>query len=62
MDAKQKKQLREQRKWLKAAGHRRLVAGNSRRPRPRQNRIGSAAARRDARALARLRHSSAWLW
>jgi hypothetical protein len=62
MDAKQKKQLREQRKRLKAAGHRRLAAGNSRWPRPQQNRIGSAAARRDARTLARLRHSSAWLW
>ncbi|MFJ3310645.1 hypothetical protein ACIPSA_48385 [Streptomyces sp. NPDC086549] len=30
--------------------------------RARQNRIGNAAARRDARALSRLRHSNAWLW
>ncbi|MFE4654753.1 hypothetical protein [Streptomyces sp. NPDC056707] len=44
------------------AGHRRFFAGQSRRPRPRQNRIGNAAARRDARALSRIRHSSAWLW
>jgi hypothetical protein len=30
--------------------------------RSRQNRIGNAAARRDARALSRVRHSNAWLW
>ncbi|MGY3056605.1 SOS-response transcriptional repressor LexA [Streptomyces sp. TE3672] len=36
--------------------------GQSRRPRPRQNRIGNAAARCDARALPRVRHSNAWLW
>lgn len=54
------KELREQRKRL-AAGIRRHTAGQSRRPRARQNRIGSAAARRDARALSRLRYSAVWL-
>jgi hypothetical protein len=44
------------------AGPRRLAAGQSRRPRSRQNRIGAAAAHRDARAVSRLRHSIAWLW
>jgi hypothetical protein len=52
---KKKEQLREQRKRLQAAGQRHFAAGQSRRPRPRRNRIGSAAARRDARALSRLR-------
>ncbi|MEU0163160.1 hypothetical protein ABZ154_31265 [Streptomyces sp. NPDC006261] len=51
-----------QRRRLQDAGKRRLAAGESRRPRPRQNRIGNAAARRDARALSRVRHSTAWLW
>ncbi|MFJ9380395.1 hypothetical protein [Streptomyces sp. NPDC101455] len=55
------KELREQRQRLKAAGIRRHAAGQSRRPRARQNRIGSAAARRDARALSRLRYSAVWL-
>jgi hypothetical protein len=56
-------ELRKQRKRLQAAaGRRRLAAGQSRRPRLRQNRIGNAAARRDARALCRVRHSTAWLW
>ncbi|MGW0836557.1 hypothetical protein [Streptomyces prunicolor] len=55
------KELREQRKRVKAAGIRRHTAGQSRRPRARQNRIGSAAARRDARALSRLRYSAVWL-
>ncbi|MFE3144383.1 hypothetical protein [Streptomyces scopuliridis] len=50
------------RRRLQDAGRRRLAAGESRRPRPRQNRIGNAAARRDARALSRVRHSNAWLW
>ncbi|CAL9327299.1 hypothetical protein [Streptomyces sp. SudanB182_2057] len=59
--AAKKAELRRQRGRLKAAGRRRLAAGQSRRPRPRQNRIGNAAARRDARALSRLRHSGAWL-
>ena len=62
MDAEQKTQLHKQRNRLRAAGRRRFAAAQSRRPKPRQGRIGSAAARRDARALARLRHSSAWLW
>ncbi|WP_375137990.1 hypothetical protein [Streptomyces sp. CG 926] len=44
------------------AGKRHLAAGQSLRPRSRQNRIGNAAARRDARALSRVRHSNAWLW
>lgn len=60
--ADKKKELREQRGRLQDAAKRRLAAGNSRRPRPRQNRIGNAAARRDARALSRVRHSNAWLW
>ncbi|MFJ3882386.1 hypothetical protein ACIPW5_33695 [Streptomyces sp. NPDC090077] len=52
----------KQRKRLKAAGVRRFYGTQSRRPRPWQNRIGSAAARRDARALSRMRHSNAWQW
>ncbi|GAA2509582.1 hypothetical protein GCM10010406_52540 [Streptomyces thermolineatus] len=60
--AARKAELHKQRKRLQEAGKRRLAAAQSRRPCPRQNRIGSAAARRDARALSRLRHSSAWLW
>ncbi|MFF5475448.1 hypothetical protein [Streptomyces achromogenes] len=60
--AAKKAELRRQRGRLKAAGRRRLAAGQSRRPRPRQSRIGNAAARRDARALSRMRHSTAWLW
>ncbi|SFT21508.1 hypothetical protein [Streptomyces sp. ok210] len=44
------------------AGRRRFFAGQSRWPRSRQNRIGSAAVRRDARALSRVLHSNAWLW
>ncbi|MFI0936945.1 hypothetical protein ACH4RG_35240 [Streptomyces sp. NPDC021019] len=60
--AAKKLQLHKQRRRLQDAGKRRLAAGESRRPRPRQNRIGNAAARRDARALSRVRHSSAWLW
>ncbi|MFB7982948.1 hypothetical protein [Streptomyces vinaceus] len=55
-------QLAKQRKRLKAAGVRRFYGAQARQPRPRQNRIGSAAARRDARALSRMRHSNAWLW
>ncbi|WP_308296900.1 hypothetical protein [Streptomyces sp. ISL-44] len=39
-----KAELAKQRKRLKAAGIRRFYGGHSRRPRPRQNRIGSAAA------------------
>jgi hypothetical protein len=60
--AAKKAELRKQRKRLQEAAKRRLAAGNSRRPRSRQSRIGNAAARRDARALSRVRHSSAWLW
>jgi hypothetical protein len=60
--AAKKVELRKQRRRLQDAGRRRLAAGQSRRPRSRQNRIGNAAARRDARALSRLRHSNAWLW
>ncbi|RSS85574.1 hypothetical protein EF919_37905 [Streptomyces sp. WAC02707] len=60
--AAEKAELRKQRKRLQQAAKRRLAAGNSRRPRSRQSRIGNAAARRDARALSRVRHSSAWLW
>ncbi|WP_327321115.1 hypothetical protein OG735_00285 [Streptomyces sp. NBC_01210] len=60
--AREKKaELAKQRKRLKAAGIRRFYGAQSRRPRPRQNRIGSAAARRDARAVSRIRHSNAWL-
>jgi hypothetical protein len=55
-------ELRKQRRRLQKAGRRRLAAGQPRRPRSRQNRIGNAAARRDARTLSRLRHSNAWLW
>ncbi|MFE9636775.1 hypothetical protein [Streptomyces sp. NPDC006463] len=61
-DREKKAELRKQRKRRKAAGIRRFYGAQSRRPRPRQNRIGSAAARRDARALSRMRHSTAWLW
>ena len=57
-----KQELRKQRRRLQEAGRRRFFAGQSRRPRSRQNRIGSAAARRNARALSRVRHSNAWLW
>ncbi|MEU1669390.1 hypothetical protein ABZ547_38620 [Streptomyces sparsogenes] len=60
--ADKKKELREQRRRLQDAAKRRLTARNSRRPRSRQSRIGNAAARRDARALSRVRHSNAWLW
>jgi hypothetical protein len=60
--AEKKAELRKQRKRIQDAGKRRLAAGESRRPRSRQSRIGNAAARRDARALSRVRHSSAWLW
>ncbi|MFD5065412.1 hypothetical protein [Streptomyces sp. NPDC058394] len=59
--AQTKQELRKQRRRLQEAGRRRFFAGQSRRPRSRQNRIGSAAARRDARALSRVRHSTAWL-
>ncbi|MCX5346182.1 hypothetical protein [Streptomyces atratus] len=60
--AAKKAELRKQRRRLQDAGKRRLAAGQSRRPRSRQSRIGNAAARRDARALSRVRHSNAWLW
>ncbi|MGW6602399.1 hypothetical protein [Streptomyces sp. NPDC055036] len=60
--ADKKKELRKQRERLRDAGKRRFAAGQSRRPRSRQSRIGNAAARRDARALSRVRHSNAWLW
>ncbi|MEU9321996.1 hypothetical protein [Streptomyces sp. NPDC048295] len=60
--AAKKQELRKQRRRLQDAAKRRLAAGNSRRPRSRQSRIGNAAARRDARALSRVRHSNAWLW
>ncbi|MFC8765875.1 hypothetical protein ACFUAG_34895 [Streptomyces sp. NPDC057193] len=60
--AAKKEELSKQRKRLQDAAKRRLAAGNSRRPRSRQSRIGNAAARRDARALSRVRHSNAWLW
>ncbi|MFB8413620.1 hypothetical protein [Streptomyces albidoflavus] len=59
--AAKKKELEDQRERLQDAGKRRLAAGESRRPRSRQSRIGNAAARRDARALSRLRHSNIWL-
>lgn len=59
--AAKKKELEDQRERLQDAGKRRLAAGESRRPRSRQSRIGNAAARRDARALSRLRHSNVWL-
>lgn len=60
--ADEKKEMRKQRRRLQDAGKRRLAAGQSRRPRSRQSRIGNAAARRDARTLSRVRHSNAWLW
>ncbi|MGA5171053.1 MULTISPECIES: hypothetical protein [Streptomyces] len=60
--AAKKAELRKQRKRLQEAARRRLAATNSRRPRSRQSRISNAAARRDARALSRVRHSGAWLW
>ncbi|AJE38772.1 hypothetical protein [Streptomyces nodosus] len=52
-DRAKKRELRKQRRRLQDAGHRRFVAGQSRRPRSRQNWIGNAAVRR---------HSTAWLW
>ncbi|KJY18149.1 hypothetical protein VR43_26570 [Streptomyces sp. NRRL S-104] len=57
-----KAELAKQCMRLKAAGTRRFYGSQARRPRPRRNRIGSVAARRDARALSRMRHSNAWLW
>ena len=60
--AEKKRELRKQRRRLQDAGRRHFFAGQSRRPRARQNHIGNAAARRDARALSRVRHSNAWLW
>ncbi|MFJ2709046.1 hypothetical protein ACIO3R_38480 [Streptomyces sp. NPDC087428] len=60
--AAKKLELHKQRRRLQDAGKRRLAAGESRRPRSLQSRIGNAAARRDARALSRVRHSNAWLW
>ncbi|MEU2565063.1 hypothetical protein ABZ626_37920 [Streptomyces longispororuber] len=62
LKAVEKAELRKQRKRSQDAAKRRLAARNSRRPRARQSRIGNAAARRDARALSRVRHSNAWLW
>ncbi|QPI62323.1 hypothetical protein I1A49_47150 [Streptomyces malaysiensis subsp. malaysiensis] len=47
--AQKKERLRKQRERLQAAGCRRFFARQSWRPRPRKNRIGSAATRRDAR-------------
>ncbi|MFF4181469.1 hypothetical protein [Streptomyces sp. NPDC001750] len=61
-DREKKAELRKQRRRLQDAGRRRFVSGQSRWPLPRQNRIGNAAARRDTRALSRVRHSNAWLW
>ncbi|MFF7581139.1 hypothetical protein ACFZBE_40370 [Streptomyces sp. NPDC008061] len=60
--AQMRQELRKQRRRLQEAGRRRFFAGQSHRPRSRQNRIGNAAARRNARALSRVRHSNAWLW
>ncbi|MFJ1621790.1 hypothetical protein ACIODX_15700 [Streptomyces sp. NPDC088190] len=57
-----KQELRKQRRRLQDATKRCLAAEQSRRPRSRQSRIGNTAARRDARALSRVRHSTAWLW
>ncbi|MFD9807615.1 hypothetical protein ACFWZZ_10845 [[Kitasatospora] papulosa] len=59
--AARKKELHDQRERLRDAAKRRLAAGESRRPRSRQSRIGNAAARRDARTLSRVRYSNAWL-
>ncbi|MFE6946046.1 hypothetical protein [Streptomyces chartreusis] len=59
---RKKGELFKQQQRLQGAGRRRLVAGQSRRPRSRQSRIGNAATRRDARALSRMRHSNVWLW
>ncbi|GGN45398.1 hypothetical protein [Streptomyces fuscichromogenes] len=59
--AEKTKRLSRQRQRLQRAGQRRFFTGQSRQPRPRRNRIGSAASRRDARALSRMRHSNAWL-
>ncbi|WP_371601765.1 hypothetical protein OG345_00025 [Streptomyces sp. NBC_01220] len=60
--AAEKLELHKQRRLLQGAGKRRLAAAQSRWPRSPQSRIGNAAARRDARAPSRVRHSSAWLW
>ncbi|MEU2408560.1 hypothetical protein ABZ609_30190 [Streptomyces rubiginosohelvolus] len=53
--AAEKLELHKQRRRLQDAGKRRLAAAQSRRPRSPQSRIGNAAARRDARALSRVR-------
>jgi hypothetical protein len=60
--AEKEQGLRKQRRRLQHAGRRSFASGQSRRPRSWQSRIGNAAARRDARALSRGRHSTAWLW
>lgn len=59
--AQKMQKLHQQRQRLQEAGRRRLAAAESRRPRARPNRIGSAAARRDAQTLSRMRHSTARL-
>ena len=51
--AQKKKELRKQRRRLQDAGRRRFIAGQSRRPRPRQNRIGNAAERRGSPSKSR---------
>ncbi|MGW1281356.1 hypothetical protein ACWD4V_30955 [Streptomyces tsukubensis] len=56
--ADRKKELVRQRRRLRDTAKHRLAARNSRRPRSRQSRIVSAAARRDARALSRIRRSN----
>lgn len=59
--AEKNQELRKERRRSQHAGRRRFMAAQSRRPRSRQNRIGIAATRRDARALSRVRHPNAWL-
>ncbi len=56
-----KREPRKQRRRLQDAGRRHFSAGLSRRPRSRQSRIDSAAARRDGRILSQMRRST-WLW
>ncbi|MET9448955.1 hypothetical protein [Streptomyces cinerochromogenes] len=58
--AAKQQELRKQRRRLQDAAA--LPPGRLCAPRSWQHRIGNAAAPRDARALSRVRHSTAWLW
>ena len=57
---KKQKPMCRQRQRIAAPNRHRLAAMCSRRPQPRNSRIGSAAVRRDARAPSRLRSARLW--